>query len=127
MCSTVRSVTDDVAIGDYTFPAGTFIIVNTYAANRDPAIYDDPTRFDITRDEPPPILTFGGGVHYCLGANLARLELAEALKILSHRLPNPRRVRPAPWKPLLGLSGPTSLPIEFGTSPVVRADDMTLT
>ena len=34
-------------------------------------IYDDPTRFDITRDEPPPILTFGGGVHYCLGANLA--------------------------------------------------------
>ena len=116
MCSTVRSATDDVAIGDYTFPAGTFIIVNTYAANRDPAIYDDPTRFDITRDEPPPILTFGGGVHYCLGANLARLELAEALKILSHRLPNPRRVGPAPWKPLLGLSGPTSLPIEFGSA-----------
>ena len=114
MCSTVRSVTDDVTIGEYTFPAGTFIIVNTYAANRDPAVYDDPTRFDITRDEPPPILTFGGGVHYCLGANLARLELAEALKILAHRLPSPRTAGPAPWKPLLGLSGPTSLPIEFG-------------
>jgi cytochrome P450 len=114
MCSTVRSVTEDVTIGDYTFPAGTFILVNTYAANRDVTVYDDPTRFDITRDEPPPILTFGGGVHYCLGANLARRELAEALKILARRLPNPRRAGPAPWKPLLGMSGPTSLPIEFG-------------
>lgn len=113
MCSTVRSTTASVTVGEYTFPAGTFILVNTYAANRDVAIYDDPTRFDITRDEPPPILTFGGGVHYCLGANLARLELAEALKILSRRLRNPRMSGPAPWKPLLGLSGPTSLPIEF--------------
>jgi len=113
MCSTVRSVAQDVAIGEYTFPAGTFIIVNTYAANRDGAVYDNPARFDITRDDPPPILTFGGGVHYCLGANLARLELAEALKILSERLPNPRRVGTVPWKPLLGLSGPTSLMMEF--------------
>jgi cytochrome P450 len=116
MCSTVRSVTDDVTVGDYTFPAGTFIIVNTYAANRDSAIYDDPTRFDITRAEPPPILTFGGGVHYCLGANLARLELAEALKILSQRLSSPRSVGRVPWKPLLGLSGPTRLQIEFVTA-----------
>jgi cytochrome P450 len=114
MCSTVRSVTDDVTIDDYTFPAGTFILVNTYAANRDCAVYDDPTRFDIARDDPPPILTFGGGVHYCLGANLARRELAEALKILARRLPNPRRIGSPPWKPLLGMSGPTSLPIQFG-------------
>ncbi|HEY9265434.1 MAG TPA: cytochrome P450, partial [Mycobacterium sp.] len=78
MCSTLRSVTEDVSVAGYTFPAGTFILVNTYAANRDPAIYDDPTRFDITRDDPPPILTFGGGAHYCLGANLARRELSEA-------------------------------------------------
>jgi cytochrome P450 len=113
MCSTVRSTAEDVTIGGYTVPAGTFIIVNTYAANRDSTFYDDPTRFDITRDDPPPILTFGGGVHYCLGANLARLELAEALKFLSQRFPNPRRVGTAPWKSLLGLSGPTSLPMEF--------------
>jgi cytochrome P450 len=113
MCSTVRSVAVDVEIGEYTFPAGTFILVNNYAANRDSAVYDDPTRFNISRDESPPILTFGGGVHYCLGANLARLELAEALKILSQRFPNPRCVGTVPWKPLLGLSGPTSLPMEF--------------
>lgn len=115
MCSTLRSVTTDVSVGGYTFPAGTFILVNTYAANRDPAIYDDPTRFDITRTDPPPILTFGGGAHYCLGANLARRELSEALKILAHRMANPRVVGPAPWRPLLGMSGPTSLPIEFDT------------
>jgi cytochrome P450 len=114
MCSTVRTVSDDVTIGDYTFPAGTFILVNTYAANRDGAVYEDPTRFDITRDEPPPILTFGGGVHYCLGANLARRELAEALKILAQRLPNLRLIGSPAWKPLLGMSGPISLPLEFG-------------
>ena len=113
MCSTVRSAVDDVTIGEYTFPANTFIIVNTYAANRDPAIYDDPTRFDITRDDPPPILTFGGGAHYCLGANLARRELAEALRILARRIPGVRRVGQAPWKPLLGMSGPTALHVEF--------------
>ncbi|MCV7283490.1 cytochrome P450 [Mycolicibacterium flavescens] len=114
MCSTVRSALDDVTIGGHTFPAGTFILVNTFAANRDPAIYDDPARFDITRDEPPPILTFGGGAHYCLGANLARRELAEALTILARRVPDPRVVGPVPWRPLLGMSGPVSLPIEFG-------------
>ncbi|MEN4396807.1 cytochrome P450 [Mycolicibacterium senegalense] len=113
MCSTVRSVADDAEIGDYCFPAGTFIIVNTYAANRDQTVYDDPARFDITREDPPPILTFGGGVHYCLGANLARLELSEALTIVTRRLANPRVAGPVPWKPLLGLSGPTSLPLAF--------------
>jgi cytochrome P450 len=116
MCSTLRSVTDDVTVGDYTFPAGTFIIVNTYAANRDPSIYDDPTRFDITRNDPPPILTFGGGAHYCLGANLARRELCEALKILAHRLRHPRCTENPPWRPLLGMSGPTRLPLEFDDS-----------
>ena len=90
------------------------VLVNTLAANRDTAVYDDPDRFDITRDGTPAVLTFGGGMHYCLGANLARLELAEALRILARRLPNPTRTGPAPWKPMLGLSGPTTLPIEFG-------------
>ncbi|MGV0646154.1 cytochrome P450 [Mycolicibacterium sp. XJ2546] len=113
MCSTVRSAIDDVTVGEYIFPAGTFIIVNTYAANRDPTIYDDPSRFDITRRDPPAILTFGGGAHYCLGANLARRELAEALTILARRIPNVRRVGQAPWKPLLGMSGPTALQVEF--------------
>jgi cytochrome P450 len=112
---TLRLVVEDVELGGYLFPAGTMILVNTAAANRDPAVYGDPNRVDITREAAPAILTFGGGVHYCLGANLARLELAEALKVLAGRMLNPRIAGPAPWKPLVSLSGPKSLPIEFDT------------
>lgn len=115
VCSTPRTVNEDATLGAYTFPAGTFILVNSYAANCDPVIYHDPERFDIAREAPPAILTFGGGAHYCLGANLARVELAEALKILAHRIPNPRRAGPAPWKPILGMTGPTSLPLAWDT------------
>lgn len=113
VCGAPRTVTRDVEIGGFVFPAGTFVYVNTFAANRDPEIYRDADRFDIARDSPPPILTFGGGMHYCLGANLARRELADALQILTQRIAAPRRTGPAPWKPILGMSGPTSLPLEF--------------
>ncbi len=60
VCSTLRTVTEDVEISGYTFPAGTFIFVNTFAANCDSAVYDNPDRFDISREAPPAILTFGG-------------------------------------------------------------------
>lgn len=113
VCGTPRWVTEDADFNGYLFPAGTFIMVNTYAANRDPAVYDDADRFDVSRQGAPAILTFGGGVHYCLGANLARLELAEALRILATRLLNPRRTAATRWKPMLGMTGPESLPIEF--------------
>jgi cytochrome P450 len=115
VCKTLRCVVEDVELGGYVFPAHTMILVNTAAASRDPAVYDDPDRVDITREEGPRILTFGGGVHYCLGANLARLELAEALKILARRMLNSRTAGPAPWRPMASLSGPKSLPIEFDT------------
>jgi cytochrome P450 len=113
VCGMLRTVVEDVELGGVVLPAGTLIVVNTLAANRDTTMYEDPGRFDITRQGAPAILTFGGGVHYCLGANLARLELAEALKVLARRMPDPRRTGPAPWKPMMGMSGPTSLPIEF--------------
>ena len=109
----LRVVTEDVEIAGYVFPAGTTVFANLAAANRDPAIYDNPERLDITREGLPPILTFGAGTHFCLGANLARREIAEALKIVTRRISNPRRTGPAPWKPAVGLSGPTSLPIAF--------------
>ncbi|OBJ54939.1 cytochrome P450 [Mycobacterium asiaticum] len=114
VCNTVRTVAEDVAFGGYTFPAGVFLFVNSFAANRDPEIYPDPDRFDITRQGAPAVLTFGGGAHYCLGANLARKELAEGLTILARRMPDARRAAPAPWKPMMGMSGPTSLIVEFG-------------
>jgi cytochrome P450 len=112
-CGTLRAVAEDTDLGGVVFPTGTMVLVNTFAANRDATVYDDPDRFDISRDAAPAVLTFGGGMHYCLGANLARLELAEALKILTRRMPDPVRIGPAPWKPMMGLSGPMTLPIEF--------------
>jgi cytochrome P450 len=111
--TTMRVTSEDVELAGVVIPAGTMVLTNTAAANRDPAIYDDPNRFDVTRKGLPPILTFGAGVHYCLGANLARLEIAEALKAVTSQFSNPRRTGPAPWKPLAALSGPTSLPIAF--------------
>jgi len=114
-CGTLRLVTEDAELDGYIFPAGTMVLVNTAAANRDPVVYDDPDRVDIARAAAPAILTFGGGIHYCLGANLARREIAEALHVIALRMRNPRIAGPAPWKPMVSLSGPTSLPIEFDT------------
>jgi len=60
-CGTLRLVIDDAELDGYIFPAGTTVLVNTAAANRDPAVYHDPDRVDITREGAPAILTFGGG------------------------------------------------------------------
>jgi cytochrome P450 len=109
----MRLAQQDVELAGVTIPAGTLVIANTAAANRDPAVYDEPDRFDITREGAPAMLTFGGGIHYCLGAHLARIELAEALTTMARRMPYIRRAGPAPWKPMTGISGPVSLPVEF--------------
>ncbi|MEB3980350.1 cytochrome P450 [Mycobacterium sp. 663a-19] len=108
-----RKAAEDVELGAVCIPAGTLVLANTAAANRDPDVYTDPDRLDITRRDPPAMLTFGGGVHYCLGAHLARLELTEALRVITRRMPNPRRIGPAPWKAISGITGPTTLPLAF--------------
>ncbi len=108
-----RKTAEDVELGGVTIPADIIVLANTASANRDSAAYDDPDRLDITRNDPPPILTFGGGTHYCLGAHLARLELTEALRIITARMPNPRRTESAQWKAMTGITGPISVPIEF--------------
>jgi cytochrome P450 len=109
----MRMTTEDVEYEGVLFPAGTFVMVNTAAANRDRDIFDDPDRLDITREGAAPMQTFGAGAHYCLGANLARREVAEALRVMSRRMRNLRRGGPAPWKPMVGITGPASLPVEF--------------
>jgi cytochrome P450 len=111
---TVRVAEQDADIAGYPISAGTTVMVNTASANRDPAVFDEPERLDITRTGAPSTLTFGGGVHYCLGTNLARVELVEALTLITSRISNPRRAGDAPWKPLNGgITGPATLPIEF--------------
>ena len=108
-----RQAAEDIELAGVCIPAGTLVLANTAAANRDADVYTNPDRVDITRDDAPAMLTFGGGVHYCLGSHLARLELTEALRVITRRMPNPRRTGPAPWKAISGITGPTTLPLEF--------------
>ena len=68
--------------------------------------------FDIGLERPAQ-LTFGGGIHYCLGAPLARTEMEEALPILAARLHTPELAGSVRWRPALGIYGPIALPIRF--------------
>lgn len=112
--ATLRVAVEDVELAGYTVPAGSPILANIASANRDDTVYSEPDRFDITRRDAPAILTFGGGTHYCLGAHLARLELTEALTLMTRRMPQIRRDGPSSWRPLTGVTGPATLPIAFG-------------
>jgi cytochrome P450 len=109
----VRVAAEDVDLAGVTIPAGSLVVANIASAHRDPAAYDDPDRLDISRELSAPLLSFGSGVHYCLGAHLARLELVEALRIITCRMPNPRSGGPAQWKRLTGITGPIALPLAF--------------
>lgn len=109
----MRMTTEDVEYEGVIIPSGTFVMVNTAAANRDASVYKNPDVLDITREGAAPMQSFGAGAHYCLGANLARREIAEALIVMSRRMRNLRRAGLAPWKPMVGISGPAVLPVEF--------------
>lgn len=109
----MRMTTEDVEIAGVTIPVGTFVMCNTAAANHDPDVFVQPDRFDITREKAAPMQTFGAGAHYCLGANLARREMADALTVMASRVRNLRRDGLVQWKPMVGISGPATLPIAF--------------
>ncbi len=81
-----RTATSDVRVGDVTVEEGQKIAALLGAANRDPAVFEDADSFVATRD-PNPHLAFGAGVHFCLGAPLARMELVESLGLLWSRMP----------------------------------------
>ncbi len=83
-------------------------------ANRDPEAFDDPNVFDITRERGTVQMTFGAGIHFCMGAALARAELQEALPLLARRMPGLERSGKIEWKPSsFGIWGPARLPLRF--------------
>jgi cytochrome P450 len=86
--STNRRCTVDVELGDKILRCGDTVRVGLGAANRDPAIFDDPDRFDIARRMPAPILSFGTGPHFCFGSALARLETSLAIEAIAARTPD---------------------------------------
>jgi cytochrome P450 len=112
---TARIASVDIEYRDVLFPAGSFISLQLEGANFDADVFPAPERFDITAPAPKsPQLTFGSGIHFCLGASLARAELQEALPLLARRMPNLRLDGPAVWKPDgVGIFGPQHLPVTF--------------
>ena len=86
------------------------------AANREEARYDEPDRFDISRVNPKPHLSFGHGPHVCLGIHLARVEMRVALNLLFDRLPELRLDPEADDPHIRGqvFRSPTSVPVLFG-------------
>jgi cytochrome P450 len=108
-----RIALDDIDVLGTVIPKGSAITLVLAAGNRDPAHVPDPDRFDPDRPDNQH-LGFGGGIHYCFGAPLARLEAQTALTALARRLENPRLVDdPPPYRQSPVLRGPRHLLVEF--------------
>ena len=107
--------TEDVPVGDVVIPAGEWVLPAISSANRDPAQFPDPDRLDLGRDTSGHV-AFGHGIHYCLGAPLARMEAEIALGTLLARFPrislavSPSELR---WRPISLMNGLESLPVRF--------------
>jgi cholest-4-en-3-one 26-monooxygenase len=110
----VRTTTRKVAVGDVELDEGSQLMLFYPSANRDEEVFDAPDTFDIDRN-PNPHLAFGLGSHFCLGNQLARLELSVMFERLFTRLPDLRLVpdAPRPRRPSNFVSGLESLPVEF--------------
>jgi len=111
-----RVALEDVVVDDIRIPAGSVVLLSSLSANHDEAVLPGAEHFDITREAPEgwQLLTFGGGIHYCLGANLARVELTEALAELSQRFESLRMDGEAvPNPPGSVINGYQQLPIAW--------------
>jgi cytochrome P450 len=108
-----RTATRDVMLGGHWVEAGQKVQVWEGSANRDADVFDRADEFDITR-KPNPHLGFGQGVHYCLGANLARLELRVLYEELLSRFDEVRVVSPVEWTRSNRHTGIRHLVVELG-------------
>jgi cytochrome P450 len=117
----MRTPRRDIQMSGQTIPAGKLLLAVIGSANRDPKIFPDANRFDITRN-PNPHIAFGHGIHFCLGAALARLEARIALTDLLTRFKRFDRISNEPWAPrqALHVHGPSRLPIRFETASPTR-------
>jgi cytochrome P450 len=110
-----RVTTEDVTLGDVTIPAGDVVVPLSATANRDPRAFRDPNTLDVGRP-PANHLGFGAGIHHCLGAQLARLELQEALRGLIGRMPGLRlavRADQLRFKPGMAIYSLAELPVRW--------------
>lgn len=109
-----RHVTEDLEFRGERFARDTMFLIGVQAVQRDPLAHPGGGVFDISVPRTTPVLQFGGGPHYCLGAPLARMELAEALPALATKLAAPSLAGEVTWRPAVGITGPNELPLRFG-------------
>ncbi|SLH40507.1 cytochrome P450 family protein [Mycobacteroides abscessus] len=117
--ATLRHTTSPITLGNNEIGAGEFLIVSVAAANRDPNAYSEPDQFQLDRNELGH-LSFGHGIHYCVGAPLARLEAAIAIKSLVAAFPNFRLAadpETLSWRRSMIIRGRTQLPVHLLGSP----------
>jgi cytochrome P450 len=105
------SASEPVDLAGTRVPPGQWVLLMLAAANRDPAVFSEPHRFDLTRTNAADHLAFSGGIHYCLGAGLARMELTAAFRALAIRFPTLRIAGPVLMRPGTTLRGPRKLPV----------------
>jgi unspecific monooxygenase len=108
-----RWVLDDIEIDGTTVPRGAELALLFGSANHDPAVFTDPGRLDLTRRDNPHI-SFSAGIHYCIGAPLARLELAASMRALLERAPTLRLAAEPQRKPNFVIRGLEGLSVEVG-------------
>lgn len=108
-----RTAMADTEIGGYPVHKGDKIYLSYAAANRDPAVFDDPHRFDITRANAKRHLAFGAGPHICIGARLAKLQLRALLKQIVSRIPDIRPVGEPEWLRSVWFNAIIRMPVEF--------------
>jgi cytochrome P450 len=121
LLSIMRTATVDTAVGGVPIPAGATVAVNLGAANRDPARWPEPDRFDVFRAHKPHI-AFAIGSHVCLGMHLARMETRVALETLFARLPGMRLDPQAQDVHVSGMvfRAPLALPVVFEPAGAAR-------
>jgi cytochrome P450 family 142 subfamily A polypeptide 1 len=108
-----RTVARELQLHGQTLREGDQVVLMYPAANRDPAVFDDPERFDVRRN-PNPHLAFGFGPHFCMGASLARVELRVMFSELLRRLPDLHLAGdPSPRRASNFISGPEAMPVAF--------------
>jgi cytochrome P450 len=111
-----RVAAEDVEIEGYSIRAGEAVFVMYGGANRDPAVFDDPNSFDVTRGNAREHLTFGTGVHTCLGAALGRMEVQIGLQTLFERFPHLGLAGPPVYNNNIGLHGLKHLPVSLAAA-----------
>jgi len=109
---TARNAKEDIDVAGVTVKEGQQVVVLLGAGNRDPEMFEDPDRLNIQRDK-PQVVSFGAGVHFCLGAPLARLEAQIAFTELLKRFPNIELAAEPEWRQTLTLHGMNSLKVKF--------------